>query len=99
MPRCEALLAYLSIAGVPAVRARATRIGFALLPPRADGTRLDRAGYHDNEDTDGEDTGRRADPDVLPTLLAYHDGELVHNWVRVDLEPAYAMGLGALLAR
>ena len=26
------------------------------------------------------------DLDVLPTLLVYQNGELVHNWVRVDWE-------------
>lgn len=97
MPRCDALLASLPTCGVPAVRARATRIGFSLLP--SDGTRLDR-GYDDSDDED-EGAGGRADPDVLPTLLAYRDGELVHNWVRVDLEPAYVKngGLAGLLAR
>ena len=28
----------------------------------------------------------RPDPDVLPTLLAYRDGELEGTWVRVDWE-------------
>lgn len=91
MPRCDALLAALPTAGVPAVRVRATRIGFSLLE---DQTRVDR--YDDDSDDEGD---TRADPDVLPTLLLYRDGELRHNWVRVDLEPAYAGGLGALLER
>jgi hypothetical protein len=90
MARCDALLAQLPTAGVPAVRARAARIGFSLLEG---GTRVDR---YDDSDDEGD---ARADPDVLPTLLAYRDGELRHNWVRVDLEPAYAGGLGALLER
>ncbi|KAG1727560.1 thioredoxin-like protein [Suillus paluster] len=30
------------------------------------------------------------DTDVLPTLLVYRDGELVHNWVRVDWEAGQA---------
>ncbi|BEJ12119.1 hypothetical protein CspHIS471_0205790 [Cutaneotrichosporon sp. HIS471] len=85
MSRCDALLAALPTAGVPAVRARATRIGFSLL---SDDTRVDY---------DSDDDEVRADPDVLPTLLVYRDGELKHNWVRVDLEPMYAAGLGALL--
>ena len=27
-----------------------------------------------------------ADPDVLPTMLVYKDGELERNWIRVDWE-------------
>ncbi|GMK54648.1 hypothetical protein CspeluHIS016_0112340 [Cutaneotrichosporon spelunceum] len=90
MDRCDALLAALPAAGVPAVRARATRIGFSLLSPD---TRVD----YDYDSDGDDDDGVRADPDVLPTLLVYRDGELRHNWVRVDLEPMYAAGLGALL--
>jgi hypothetical protein len=35
---------------------------------------------------------------MLPTLLVYRDGELVHNWVRVDWEAGQA-GVEDLLAR
>ena len=28
----------------------------------------------------------KADPDVLPTLLAYRHGELEKTWIRVDWE-------------
>lgn len=30
------------------------------------------------------------DTDMLPTMLVYRDGELVHNWVRVDWESGRA---------
>jgi hypothetical protein len=36
------------------------------------------------------------DLDVLPTMLVYRDGELVHNWVRVDWEAGNA-GIEELL--
>jgi hypothetical protein len=44
------------------------------------------------EDEDGIDL------DVLPTMLVYRDGELVHNWVRVDWEVGQA-GVEELLDR
>ncbi|KAJ7188028.1 thioredoxin-like protein [Mycena filopes] len=39
------------------------------------------------EEDDYEDD---VDLDVLPTMLVYRDGELVHNWVRVDWEAGTA---------
>lgn len=38
------------------------------------------------------------DTDMLPTMLVYHDGELVHNWVRVDWEAGGA-GVEELLVK
>jgi hypothetical protein len=38
------------------------------------------------------------DTDMLPTLLVYHDGELVFNWVRVDWEAGNA-GVEELLIK
>lgn len=32
------------------------------------------------------------DTDVLPTLLVYRNGALVHNWVRVDLDAKQERG-------
>ncbi|KDQ34215.1 hypothetical protein PLEOSDRAFT_1081132 [Pleurotus ostreatus PC15] len=45
--------------------------------------------YNDAGDEDGdiyedEDEEEDVDLDMLPTMLVYRDGELVHNWVRVD---------------
>lgn len=37
---------------------------------------------HESDEAEDEDI----DLDMLPTLLAYCDGELVHTWVRVDWE-------------
>lgn len=39
--------------------------------------------YDDDDDSGGES---HVDLDMLPTMLIYRDGELVHNWVRVDWE-------------
>lgn len=38
--------------------------------------------YDDDEDSEADDV----DLDMLPTMLVYLNGELVHNWVRVDWE-------------
>jgi len=38
----------------------------------------------DEEIVDDDDDD--VDLDMLPTMLVYRDGELVHNWVRVDWE-------------
>ncbi|KAH0838679.1 hypothetical protein J3R83DRAFT_7006 [Lanmaoa asiatica] len=50
--------------------------------------------YYDEEEYEEEDV----DTDMLPTLLVYRDGELVHNWVRVDWEAGRA-GVEELLSR
>jgi hypothetical protein len=66
-------------------------------------------GYRDDDDDDDdgdgddddEDDGKErcgVDLDMLPTLLVYRDGELVHNWVRVDWE-AGPTGVEDLLER
>ncbi|KDR73613.1 hypothetical protein GALMADRAFT_251355 [Galerina marginata CBS 339.88] len=81
------------------LRAKASALGFASLnspgrqkPP---GSRLksiqeddDEDPYADDEkgeDYDDEDDDN-VDLDMLPTMLVYRNGELVHNWVRVDWE-------------
>lgn len=53
-----------------------------------------RTPYYDEEEYEEEDV----DTDVLPTMLVYRDGELVHNWVRVDWEAGRA-GVEELLSR
>lgn len=56
----------------------------------------------DEDDKDGDGTDEADDDDVdtdmLPTMLVYRDGALVHNWVRVDWE-ADAAGVEDLLVR
>ncbi|KAJ3576657.1 hypothetical protein NP233_g303 [Leucocoprinus birnbaumii] len=37
-----------------------------------------------DEDDDSRSDDENVDLEVLPTMLVYRDGELVHNWVRVD---------------
>ncbi|KAJ9111308.1 hypothetical protein QFC20_002599 [Naganishia adeliensis] len=63
------------------------RPGWALLLLPSMST-LSTLNEHDTDDSeepaDEEEETRRADTDVLPTLLAYRDGELVHTWIRVD---------------
>ena len=89
IPRCSALLAsmlQLSLSDPPPsitiYRARATSLSFSLLPSQGGGDR-DEA---------------EADPDVLPTLLAYKDGELEKTWIRVDWE-VKEDGIEGLLGR
>jgi len=65
------------------LRARATTLHFSLLPS----SRRSGGGDVDDEDADEEeDEDVEADPDVLPTMLVYKDGELERNWIRVDWE-------------
>lgn len=65
------------------LRARATTLAFSLLPSNAG--RGDGEQKTSEEDDEVEEE-READPDVLPTILAYKDGELERNWIRVDWE-------------
>lgn len=91
--RCTPVLAEARMLRLNVVSARASRIGFGLLPDDTT-TRLDD---DDDEDDDWRrvnasssswrpGTKGRADPDVLPTVLAYRDGELARTWVRIDLD-------------
>ncbi|KAH7098366.1 thioredoxin-like protein [Auriculariales sp. MPI-PUGE-AT-0066] len=81
------------------LRARAAALGFASKPsakPARPTTRSRlapssfRDGEEEEEDASSDKDGERSDEeddvdtDMLPTLLAYLDGDLVHNWVRVD---------------
>ncbi|KAL0958537.1 hypothetical protein HGRIS_000677 [Hohenbuehelia grisea] len=63
--------------------------------PYADG------GNDEDEDADDSDLEPEEDDvdlDMLPTMLVYRDGELVHTWVRVDWEAGSA-GIEDLLER
>ncbi|KAF7967359.1 hypothetical protein HWV62_34639 [Athelia sp. TMB] len=57
-------------------------------------------GDYDGDDAreDLEYDEEAVDTDMLPTLLVYHHGELVYNWVRVDWEAGEA-GVEELLAK
>lgn len=70
------------------LRARATTLHFSLLPSsRTKGGRAERRSARqedEDEDEDEEEEEVEADPDVLPTMLVYKDGELERNWIRVD---------------
>ncbi|THH12118.1 hypothetical protein EW146_g7805 [Bondarzewia mesenterica] len=52
----------------------------------------------DEEDDSNDEDEDNVDMDMLPTMLVYRAGELVHNWVRVDWE-AGAAGVEDLLER
>lgn len=53
---------------------------------------------HDEKSRDDTEDESDVDLDMLPTLLVYRDGELVHNWVRVDWEAGHP-GIRDLLER
>ncbi|KAJ7772588.1 thioredoxin-like protein [Mycena maculata] len=46
----------------------------------------DEKDFEDEEEEEEEVYDDDVDLDVLPTMLVYRDGELVHNWVRIDWE-------------
>jgi len=61
------------------VRTRAGALGFAApssqhRPPRIE----------DEDEEEEEEEEQPVDTDMLPTMLVYRDGQLIHNWVRVD---------------
>lgn len=56
---------------------------------------FDEKDNYDDEDSDRFDSDD-VDLDMLPTMLVYLNGELVHNWVRVDWE-AGKVGIEELL--
>ncbi|KAH6895007.1 thioredoxin-like protein [Coprinopsis sp. MPI-PUGE-AT-0042] len=84
------------------LRARAAALGFTAAgstaaPNTNSSTRTSRTlAMIDEDDPYGSDEDREdeadavneddIDLDMLPTMLVYQDGELVHNWVRVDWE-------------
>ncbi|KAH8996252.1 hypothetical protein EDB92DRAFT_1842964 [Lactarius akahatsu] len=51
-----------------------------------------------SEDEDEEDVDVDVDTDMLPTMLVYRSGQLVHNWVRVDWE-AGSLGIDEFLKK
>ena len=55
-------------------------------------------GSYSDEDEDDDRRSTHVDLDVLPTLLVYRGGDLVHNWVRVDWEAGRA-GIEELLSQ
>ena len=57
-------------------------------------TVIDALNKDEDVDVDEEDV----DTDMLPTILVYRSGQLVHNWVRVDWE-AGLLGIDELLER
>ncbi|KAI0051572.1 hypothetical protein FA95DRAFT_1569860 [Auriscalpium vulgare] len=59
------------------------------------GDDVEEKGADDEEEEEEEDN---VDTDMLPTMLVYRAGELVHNWVRVDWEAGQA-GIEDLLQR
>lgn len=56
----------------------------------------DKDDYDEEDEEDADDDN--VDLDVLPTMLVYRNGDLVHNWVRVDWEAGEA-GLEEFLTK
>jgi hypothetical protein len=57
----------------------------------------DDDGFEEKDEEDPEEfDSDDVDLDMLPTMLVYLSGELVHNWVRVDWEAGKA-GIEELL--
>jgi len=53
--------------------------------PYDDGSEsLEGESFVHEDDEENEAGTANVDTDVIPTMLVYRDGELVHNWVRVD---------------
>ncbi|ODN82894.1 hypothetical protein L202_01151 [Cryptococcus amylolentus CBS 6039] len=95
LSRCDALstsLLHLSLNvpdGVPIslYRARATALRFSLVPPTPQTVSSHRQNTSEDSEMAWDEEGQPLgvpDPDVLPTLLAYKDGELEKTWIRVD---------------
>ncbi|KIY74333.1 hypothetical protein CYLTODRAFT_416177 [Cylindrobasidium torrendii FP15055 ss-10] len=95
------------------LRCRASALGFARAAPSAPARSVTRPprtikeededeDFDEKDDLDDEDFDVSDDDDVdldmLPTMLVYRDGQLVHNWVRVDWEAGNA-GVEELLRR
>lgn len=95
------------------LRARAAALGFASLKtnkPKSVFTPQNRPRQDDEDDpyADGEKDIESeeaedfrdddVDLDMLPTMLVYQNGDLVHNWVRVDWEAGDA-GVEELLEK
>ncbi|KAJ7072115.1 thioredoxin-like protein, partial [Mycena amicta] len=93
------------------LRARASALGFTSsgradpqftraarqMPQDDEDDPYDEKDIGDYDEEEEEDDGD-VDLDMLPTMLVYRDGELVHNWVRVDWEAGKA-GIDNLLDR
>ncbi|KAF9046805.1 hypothetical protein BDZ89DRAFT_934710, partial [Hymenopellis radicata] len=95
------------------LRCRASALGFASTgptsasktvhrPPRTihEDNEDDEDGHYDDKDNEDEESeeDENVDLDMLPTMLVYRTGELVHNWVRVDWEAGTA-GIEELLEK
>ncbi|WVR08526.1 hypothetical protein IAU60_005581 [Kwoniella sp. DSM 27419] len=107
IPRCTSLLAsllHLSLnmpstpTSVHLYRALASSLSFSLLPPTSQTHAQPEPYYDDDSDGEEQQPSGRPDPDVLPTMLVYKDGELEKNWVRVDWDIAED-GVEGLLRR
>ncbi|WVO17445.1 hypothetical protein L204_105137 [Cryptococcus depauperatus] len=91
LPRCDTLFAsllHLSLnlpigLSISLNRARASALDFSLLPPKSSSSFTYEGGAEEELDENGLPKCQ-PDPDVLPAILAYKDGELEKKWIRVD---------------
>ncbi|KAJ3737755.1 thioredoxin-like protein [Lentinula guzmanii] len=84
--RCRAAALGFATSSKPKPISKATRPSRTI---RTDDDDLedDRENHNDHEDEDEDPYEEdNVDLDMLPTMLVYRNGELVHNWVRVDWE-------------
>lgn len=58
----------------------------------------EKADYDEDGEERDDDDDVDVDTDMLPTMLIYRAGQLIHNWVRVDWEAGKA-GVEDLLQR
>ncbi|KAF7797483.1 hypothetical protein EIP86_008682 [Pleurotus ostreatoroseus] len=93
-----------NLLAVPPFALRRTPSRKILVPGRYSPGEEDDDDFDKDEDEGSEDEGSNGgwedddvDTDVLPTLLVYRGGDLVHSWVRVDWEAT--MGIEELLRR
>ena len=63
--------------------------GASLANPNKKARRYQKLEFVDSDEEEEEDDDD-VDLDMLPTMLVYRDGQLVHNWVRVDWEAGRA---------
>ncbi|TRM62038.1 hypothetical protein BD626DRAFT_459015 [Schizophyllum amplum] len=103
-----AALGFASTSAPPRGPARTMTVSRKTIPEEedSDDEKANSGGYLGRTDDDSpteeddEYDSDAVDTDVLPTLLVYRDGELVHNWVRVDLDAGKERGgVEDLLAR
>jgi hypothetical protein len=66
------------------IRTKAGALGFATHTTRTQSSKARNTSYSDDDEEKEEEEEESVDTDMLPTVLVYRGGHLIHNWVRVD---------------